>query len=135
MIIIDSIYTLPQTEYDEIWNIARMNVPEKFTAWHPNILVKHVTDLAPSTSLFELHLKLKREGKWSHRTFDALYKPKFFKQIDTDMFAQDALQALINLHNNGKKIALVCFCHDVRTCHRSLISEILTRRGIPNKLS
>jgi uncharacterized protein (DUF488 family) len=61
------------------------------------------------------------EGRTAARSgdIDALWRiyDKHIKSKD----AQDALGELIALIKSGKRIALLCYCRDPKTCHRSRV--------------
>ena len=68
------------------------------------------------------------EGRTAARNgdVDALWRiyDKHIKSKD----AQDALGELIALIKSGKRIALLCYCRDPKTCHRSRIVANVKKR-------
>lgn len=128
MITITNIRSAKPTDFDEIWAIVRSL---KNRSEH----MIQVSELSPSWNLFKTYLSLREQGKWNEQSFAEIYRPQFEEQIANDPIAQAKIAELISKHNAGKSIALVCFCSDVTLCHRSIISEILTARGIPHTLS
>ena len=42
--------------------------------------------------------------------------------------AQEALDELLALHKSGKRLALLCYCRDPKTCHRSRIVAAVKKR-------
>jgi len=68
------------------------------------------------------------EGRTAARSgdVDALWRI-YDKHIKTKD-AQDALGELIALIKSGKRIALLCYCRDPKTCHRSRIVANVKKR-------
>jgi uncharacterized protein (DUF488 family) len=68
------------------------------------------------------------EGRTAARSgdVDALWQI-YDKHIKTKD-AQDALGELIALIKSGKRIALLCYCRDPKTCHRSRIVANIKKR-------
>ena len=68
------------------------------------------------------------EGRTAARSGDieALWRI-YDKHIKTKD-AQDALDELIALIKSGKRIALLCYCRDPKTCHRSRIVANVKKR-------
>ena len=68
------------------------------------------------------------EGRMAARSgdIDALWRI-YDKHIKTKD-AQDALGELIALIKSGKRIALLCYCRDPMTCHRSRIVANVKKR-------
>jgi len=68
------------------------------------------------------------EGRTAARNgdVDALWRI-YDKHIKTKD-AQDALGELIALIKSGKRIALLCYCRDPKTCHRSRIVANVKKR-------
>jgi uncharacterized protein (DUF488 family) len=68
------------------------------------------------------------EGRTAARSgdIDALWRiyDKHIKSKD----AQDALGELIALIKSGKRIALLCYCRDPKTCHRSRVVANVKKR-------
>ena len=128
MITITNIRNAKASDFDEIWAIVR-SLKNKSGA------LTQVSELSPSWDLFKTYLSLKEQGAWNADTFAQIYRPRFLDQMARDPRAQARLDKLISKHQEGKHIALVCFCTDVSLCHRSIISEMLTARGIAHTLS
>lgn len=123
MIETTNIRTVNHLNYDEVWAIVRsLKIRE---SW-----MKQVSELSPSLELFYDYRRWAAQGSWNKETFEKLYVPRFEKEIAENQIAQNKLHDLIQLHLEGKKIALVCFCENKELCHRKLIAEMLTRRGI-----
>jgi uncharacterized protein (DUF488 family) len=73
-------------------------------------------------------------GRTAARTgdIDALWRiyDKHIKSKD----AQGALSELIALIKSGKRIALLCYCRDPKTCHRSrIVTNVKTRMRVQVK--
>jgi uncharacterized protein (DUF488 family) len=68
------------------------------------------------------------EGRTAARSgdIDALWRI-YDRHIKTKD-AQDALGELIALMKSGKRIALLCYCRDPKTCHRSRIVANVKKR-------
>jgi uncharacterized protein YeaO (DUF488 family) len=128
LIVITNIRNVHPNEYDEVWAIVRSIKSNSH-------YIQHVPELSPSRELFKKYLSLRDMGMWNKESFERYYRPYFVSQINADPWAQSALETLIAKHNSCKKIALVCFCTDADLCHRRIISEMLTERGVENTLS
>ena len=61
--------------------------------------------------------------------FRSIYVPTFLKEM-SDIGARKKLSELIELDRQGKRICLICFCHDETLCHRSIIVGILQYMGV-----
>jgi len=68
------------------------------------------------------------EGRAAARSgdIDALWRI-YDKHIKTKL-AQDELGELIALIKSGKRIALLCYCRDPKTCHRSRVVANVKKR-------
>jgi uncharacterized protein (DUF488 family) len=85
---------------------------------------KHRPDLAPSAKLLD----------WAH---EHMNEPGWFEEY-TCWFNQDIKQrqglaeAISEIEQKAKTqtILLACFCADVNVCHRGLIADELSRRGV-----
>ena len=86
-------------------------------------------ELAPSSDLFFTYRKLVRDGNWNSRTYNEIYVPRFIHDIETNPRALKLLDSIARTSNNGKDIALVCFCGDPGLCHRSIVAKMLRDRG------
>lgn len=128
MITITNIRNVKKEDYDEIWAIVR------YLKSNSSYLIQ-VKDLSPSPELYSTFRHLQKEGNWNEKTFNSIYRPRFLDQIRKDQKARSKLNELYLKDKAGKSIALVCFCTDVNLCHRKLISEMLTEKGIKNDLS
>lgn len=124
MIVIDNIRRVQPNQFDEVWAIVRS--AKKLSPW-----ITHKPDLSPSSRLFQDYLyNWKSSGKWGPDMFATQYVPRFINQIAHDPNAIQLLNELWQKDRMGKKIALVCFCPDPRTCHRSIIAGILQGTGV-----
>ena len=113
-------------EYDEIWIIVRSL---KSTPYVPNTQIFHVPALSPSPDLFHKYLTWRDNGEWNEDTFQNKYVPQFLYEMHSQE-SQQTLQTLIEHHNQGNKILLVCYCPNESMCHRSIVMGIL--QGISN---
>lgn len=133
MIETHSIRNLQYDKFDYIWVIIRGNMPAGLEKV-PNAV--KVPVLSPCWPLFTTYRKLVEEHNWNQTTFNTIYKPRFIAQIQNEdklpveaRFATHALQNLVRMDKEGKRIALVCFCADKNMCHRSIIAEMLQNMG------
>ncbi|HNX28019.1 MAG TPA: DUF488 family protein [Syntrophomonadaceae bacterium] len=107
---------------DEIWQITISDQVIKGARWVPN--------LAPSVTLFNKYRYLwkgRPEEDWWPQYEEA------FKEEMTSRIKINLLRELWNLVDQGKVIALICFCPDDKYCHRRLVAEILAKSGIKTK--
>ncbi|NLX88790.1 MAG: DUF488 domain-containing protein [Syntrophomonadaceae bacterium] len=84
-------------------------------------------ELAPSWSLFNEY-----NNNWKNKPPEEWW-PDYMKRFNEEIQSQVKLQALRRLWTHvqqGKVIALVCFCTDRAYCHRRLIAEFLENQGI-----
>lgn len=128
MIYIKNFKTLgPLSQYDEVWAIVR-------SVKNLNPEIRQVTDLSPSTKLFYEYLNLKKAGNWNQKTFAEIYLPTFLHELkENSAVVNPLLNYLYNADKKNKKIALVCFCDDESTCHRSIIAGLL--QGVGSNVS
>jgi len=71
------------------------------------------------------------EGRQAARAgdFDKLWR--IYDQHIKKAEPQEALDELISLIKSGKRIALLCFCRDPKTCHRSrIVANVKTRMRV-----
>jgi uncharacterized protein YeaO (DUF488 family) len=121
MITIANINQINPFDYDETWAIVR--------SYKKNIMgIKQVPELSPSSSLFSLYLRLKKEGSWGFNTFQEKYVPTFLKEMCSKE-ARNKLNELYKLDKEGKNICLVCYCPNETLCHRSIIIGLLQGVG------
>lgn len=112
--------------YDQIWVIMRS---QKYVSELKALFsgegteVFWVPELSPSGELFSDFLKLKQDGNWSADKFDTWYTPRFL----TEMQQPDAVKKLSELYTLSmhKDVLCVCSCLGARTCHRSLVNQIM----------
>lgn len=120
MITVTNIRNVDHTAYDEVWAIVRsLKHPEK---------MKHVPELSPSWRLFKQYLQLRNTGRWNPKAFQDFYAPTFLQEMQTTA-ARKKLNELVWLDRHERRIALVCFCFDEVTCHRSIVAGILQHVG------
>lgn len=127
MIYTMSITDCDTTKYDKIYLIVRSILP-LINSKHPILKVAEQLDaLSPSLDLFLRYRKWEKEGTWGIEKFNSQYAPFFLEDMENNFFAQLALKDLIS--ESDKEIALLCYCKDKNTCHRSLIGKLLKERG------
>lgn len=112
-------------EFDEIWAIVRSNKKLSSTS-----KLLHVPGLSPSWDLFKQYRQLVESGNWNYDSFQKYYVPVFLKEMQQPG-SQNLLNRLVQMHNEGRSVALCCFCTDETLCHRSIIAGLLQTRGIP----
>lgn len=123
MIDIKRINEVRQGEYDETWAIVR-------SMRNPSPWMRQVQELSPSSELFHAYLALRDAGRWNANAFRDIYVPRFLYQVKHDPAALRALNALYAAdRRDGKRVALVCFCPDETTCHRSIVAGLLQGVG------
>jgi uncharacterized protein (DUF488 family) len=84
----------------------------------------HRPDLSPSSDLFSWTQMHKQEDDWFEK-----YKPRFLTEMKNRIdlsAALDEIQAVAETQT----VLLACFCGDVNMCHRGLIADELTARGV-----
>jgi len=86
--------------------------------------MKHRPDLAPSQELFSWTLENKSNVNWFEE-----YKNRFCYDIIYRAGLRDAISE-VESKSQSSVIMLVCFCADVNQCHRGLIADELTKRGV-----
>lgn len=106
---------------DEVWAIVR-SLKTKPQG------VKQVPELSPSWALFKRYLSLRDNNNWNEESFMEVYVPQFLREMK-DPAAQAKLEELIEKGKNGK-MAILCFCDNETTCHRSIIAGILQSKGV-----
>lgn len=118
-IITASISSIKNIECDEIWRITRVNTEISGTIWVP--------ELAPSSNLYNKYLK-----EWKNKpgeTWWAIYEKKFREELLLPTTVK-TLRKLWRLAEQGRRIALVCFCVDSRYCHRRLVGDFFEMHGM-----
>jgi hypothetical protein len=92
--------------------------------------VEQLAVLSPSPQLFHDYLRWRDAGTWNLETFQKLYTPRFLDQIQNDPAAiRTMMELAYRSTEGGERIQLVCFCTDVRTCHRSILAEMFRAIG------
>ena len=123
MIVTENIRNANKGNYDQVWAIVR-------SLKNPGRSLVHVPELSPSLQLFWTYRRWVQNQTFNKDLFEQVYKPRFLAEMANSPDAQTKLDELVALDKAGKRIALVCFCADVNLCHRSLIAELLTERGV-----
>lgn len=119
-----SIRNLKTDDFDEVWIIVRS--AKKLNAnLLANAKVKHVPVLSPSYNLFVSYLNWAKAGEWNKEKFRNEYARIFLREMRSH--AAKAALKLLAAKAAWKNIALVCFCPDKNTSHRTLVAEILER--------
>lgn len=123
MIDITSISKVNLSEYDEVWAIVRSlrNNPKG---------IKQVPELAPSQELYSWYYKTSQAKEWNEKAFNETYMPWFIKDMLTNEKGIERLNELKGLDEQGKKVALLCFCSDEKICHRSIVAGLLMGMGV-----
>lgn len=84
-----------------------------YDIWYPN--------LSPSESLLKLGQAADDDKSWR------LFRRRFLAEMKTPEASRDLdLLAALSHHTN---LAIGCYCRDENRCHRSLLQELLSRRG------
>ncbi len=123
MIRITNIRNIKENEFDEVWAIVRSM--RSCPAW-----MQQVPELSPKLDLFFAYRQLTNEGAWNQAAFQNMYVPRFLQGLADDRQATaEKLNYLWKQDKAGRKIALVCFCSDEMTCHRSIIAGMLQGAG------
>lgn len=91
--------------------------------------IQQLPELSPSPQLFRSYLNLKQANMWSRSAFETTYVPTFLHEMRHSQAAANALNMIAALDNQGKNIALVCFCPDETLCHRSIIAGLFQGAG------
>ena len=121
MITVANISDIEPSQYDEVWAIVRS--PKNAPKW-----MRHVPELSPSWSLFELYRKKRASSLWTRTVFEEEYVPRFLDEMKTKA-ARDKLNELFLRSRNGEHIVIACFCSDVGKCHRSIVASLLDGVG------
>lgn len=106
---------------DEVWAIVRSLKIKPYG-------VKQVPELSPSWALFKKYLSLRDNNNWNDKSFMEFYVPQFLREMKSPV-AQEKFKELIEKGKNSK-IAILCFCDDEATCHRSIIAAMLQKEGL-----
>ena len=107
-------------DVDEKWLITRGG--KNLTGY------KWVPELAPSKKLFNKYInswKEKPPAIWWNK-----YKSEFMKKFKDPQFIVKLALLYEKVHNQNENILLVCFCKNVKYCHRKLIASFLLEKGL-----
>lgn len=114
------------TPLDEAWFVIRSlksingtlpNVGNAKSYW--------VHQLSPSDGLFATYWQMKKAGNWGQEAFMNIYLPQFLEEMRTD-YAKYYLNMLYHsVVDEGKNVALVCFCQNEAECHRSILAGLM----------
>ena len=69
------------------------------------------------------------EGRAAARAGDTKTLWRIYDKHIKTASAQEALDELLALYKSGKRIALLCYCRDPATCHRSRIAANVRKRA------
>ena len=69
------------------------------------------------------------EGRAAARAGDTKTLWRIYDKHIKTAPAQEALDELLALYKSGKRIALLCYCRDPATCHRSRIAANVRKRA------
>ncbi|MCO6426677.1 DUF488 domain-containing protein [Nitrosomonas communis] len=84
-----------------------------YDVWFPN--------LSPSESLLREIKEMDDRDSWP------LFKRKFLAEMNTPQASKDLdLLAALSHHTN---LSIGCYCKDESRCHRSILRELLVKRG------
>ncbi len=109
------------SDYDEVWAIV-INLKNNYGRY------KQVSELAPTQGLYSWYWNEKQHLRWGKEEFDNDYLPRFIKELSKE--GEMRLKELKSLDEEGKNIALLCFCENEALCHRSIIAGILQGMGV-----
>ena len=115
-----SVRHINKVKADEIWLITNAGKNIKSTV--------RVKELAPSDRLFSKWFK-----EWKNEKPEfwwAQYREIFVAELKQNYLALEKLRELENKVKNGKVIALACYCENERYCHRTIIKDILLKKGV-----
>lgn len=101
--------------------ITRSERKVKGLAWCPQ--------LAPSPKLFSTYINEWKDGKVAN--WWDLYTATFTAELLQEP-KHSAMRRLYNILNDGRNVALVCFCTN-RQCHRYIISDVMRIVGVEVK--
>ncbi len=68
------------------------------------------------------------QGRAAARSGDVSALRRIYDRHIKSAAAQEALGELLGLVKSGKRVALLCYCRDPKTCHRSLIAAQIRKR-------
>lgn len=123
MIYIGRVGSVDASKFDECYAIVRsMKSPiEGF---------QQLAALSPSWELFKGYRRLVEARQWNRGSFERYYASTFLSEIKASPEARAWLNRLYQAsEQDGKKIALVCFCADETLCHRSIVGGMLQGAG------
>lgn len=87
---------------------------------------KHYLDLAPSKKLTDWYTKNKKKEGWFIE-----YKKRYKQQIQNDEKALAAMRQIKHDYlDKGIDVMLVCYCREVKKCHRKILGEAYEATGI-----
>ena len=86
--------------------------------------INHMPELAPTRELYGWAMQHKNEPNWFEH-----YKTQFISDMHTRAGMINALN-FIEKQAKEKDVLLICFCSDVNECHRGLIADELSARGV-----
>lgn len=129
MIRVTSIRKCRSADYDDVYLIVRSIASLERSKSGLLKQATHVPDLSPSKALFFKYLDWRKTGDWNVEKFNSEYRPIFTNEIVNNTAAQMWLNKIETESKAGRKIALLCFCDDEATCHRSIIGEMLKNKG------
>ncbi|MGN9154010.1 DUF488 domain-containing protein [Bariatricus sp. HCP3S3_E12] len=85
---------------------------------------KHVPELSPSPSLFQMYRAAYHAGNFDEMFFKKIYVPQFIKELMTNREAGSLLEYLCR-EGKTKDFYLGCYCTNEKLCHRSIVGGIL----------
>lgn len=80
--------------------------------------------LAPSGGLLEWH-----KANEDRENFNDGFYSTYFAQIKAYKVAQSDLRRVSGLLNDGKDVALICFCGSPYRCHRGILGGWFEKKG------
>jgi len=129
MIRVTSIKRCKVSEYDRIYLIVRSIASLERNKSAILQYAIHLPDLSPSKKLFYGYLDWQKSGKLTQEVINAVYKPKFLKELTSNQNAQILLDKIKAEDVQGLKIALITFASNENLDHRSIIGELLRQKG------
>lgn len=123
MITVTNIRNIDHTAYDEVWAIVR-------SLKHPRMMKSTFQSCPLPGICLDNICQLRNTGRWKTEALQGIYVPTFLKEMLTAT-ARKKFNELVWQDRQGRRIALVCFCPNEATYHRSIITGILQHVEIP----
>ena len=95
----------------------------------------HFGEMTPSKTLLFKAKDLEKKGNWGKESFEREYLPFFLNEIKQNKKAKMEFNDILSHLESGRDVYYACYCGNVHICHRSIVAELIKRKGFAINLN